>query len=143
MGQSDFDAAIERYREALHQYVQGDPSAVIACLSRREDVTLANPIGPPRVGPTEVDNATAHGASLLSEGSVRGFEEISRYSTPDLGYVLQIERVQARLPGGDDVVPFALRVTMIFRPEDGEWKVVHRHADPITTDRPISTVIEK
>jgi hypothetical protein len=27
----------------------------------------------------------------------------------------------------------AVRVTTIFRPEDGEWKVVHRHGDPITT----------
>ncbi len=25
---------------------------------------------------------------------------------------------------------YALRVTTIFGPEDGEWKVVHRHADP-------------
>jgi ketosteroid isomerase-like protein len=143
VSQSDFDAAIEGFREALHKYVKGDPRAVIACLSRREDVTLANPLGPPRVGPTEVDKATAHGASLLTEGSVRGFEEISRYKTPALGYVLQIERTQARLPGSDDMVTFALRVTMIFRPEEGGWKIVHRHADPITTDRPISTVIEK
>jgi hypothetical protein len=31
---------------------------------------------------------------------------------------------------------------MIFRPEDGEWKVVvHRHADPITALQPAESVI--
>lgn len=143
MSQTDFDAAIERFREALHEYVKGNPKRVIACMSRSDDVSLANPLGPARVGPAEVDKATAAGSALLTDGSVRGFEEISRYFTPELGYVVQIERTQARLSGGEDMVPFALRVTMIFRPEEGVWKVVHRHADPITTPRPINTVIEK
>jgi ketosteroid isomerase-like protein len=36
-----------------------------------------------------------------------------------------------------------LRVTMIYRPEDGTWKVVHRHADPISTPRPAETLIQE
>jgi hypothetical protein len=47
--QDSFDRAVERFRAALHEYVKGDPQAVIACMSRRDDVTLANPLGPPRV----------------------------------------------------------------------------------------------
>lgn len=140
--ETDFDGAIEGYRQALHVYVKGDPKPVMEFFSRRDDVTLANPLGPPRVGPAEVDKATEEGASLLRDGSIRGFEEVSRYSTPDLGYVVQLERTQARLHSSDDMVPFALRVTMIFRREGETWKVVHRHADPITTARPISTLRE-
>jgi ketosteroid isomerase-like protein len=142
MSQSDFDSAIEGYREALQVYVTGNPGPVIEFFSRQDDVTLANPLGPPRVGPEEVDRAIAAGAAQLREGSMRGFEEISRYNTPDLGYVVQIERTQARLPSSEDMVPFALRVTMIFRREGDTWKVAHRHADPITTARSITTVIE-
>jgi ketosteroid isomerase-like protein len=26
---------------------------------------------------------------------------------------------------------YELRVTTVFRREDGEWRVVHRHADPV------------
>jgi ketosteroid isomerase-like protein len=36
-----------------------------------------------------------------------------------------------------------LRVTSIFRPEDGTWKILHRHADPITTPQPAESVIQE
>ena len=139
---SDFDGAVEGFRQALELYVKGDPEPVMEFVSRRDDVTLANPLGPPRRGPADVDKAIAEGAAQLSDGSVRHIEEVSRYCTPDLGYVVQLERTQARLAGSRDISPIALRVTLIFRREGDTWKVAHRHADPITSLRPISTTIE-
>lgn len=138
----DFADAVDAYRRALEQYVTGDPEPVMAFVSQREDVTLANPLGPPHRGPAEVGKAGRGGAAQLRDGSIRGFEEISRYSTSDLGYVVQIERAQARFPGSETMNPIALRVTMIFRREGDVWKLVHRHADPITTPRPITSTIE-
>ncbi len=41
----------------------GDPVPVTEFFSRRDDVTLANPLGPPRVGPAAVDQAIAAGAA--------------------------------------------------------------------------------
>lgn len=142
MSQTDFDGAVQAYRQALDAFLKGDPDPVTAFFSRRDDVTLASPLGPPHLGPAEVDKSMADGAANFRDGSVRDFEEVSRYSTPELGYVVQIERTEARLSGSDDVTPFALRVTLIFRREGDAWKVVHRHADPITTARPISTIVE-
>ncbi len=49
--------------------------------------------------------------------------------TPELAYVVQMERLEAKVGGREDITPYALRVTMIPRPEEGTWKVVHRHAD--------------
>jgi ketosteroid isomerase-like protein len=142
-GQSGFDRAIEAFRQALDQYMKGDAEPVLDLLSRAEDVTLANPLGPPRRGPAEVRRAASQAAAMLRDGSVRGFEEVVRYSTADLGYVVQLERTQARFEDtGTTMNPIALRVTMIFRREGETWRVVHRHADPITTPRPITTAIE-
>jgi ketosteroid isomerase-like protein len=140
--QSGFDGAVEAYRKALELYVKGDDKRVMEFFSRLDDVTLANPLGPPVRGPEEVRKVAAAGAAQLRDGSIRAFEEVSRYSTSDLGYVVQIERAQAKLGGSEDTSPIALRVTMIFRREGDTWRVVHRHADPITTPRPISTTIE-
>jgi ketosteroid isomerase-like protein len=41
---------------------------------------------------------------------------------------------RARIGDRDSVEPFDLRVTTTFRHESGEWKIVHRHADPISTE---------
>jgi ketosteroid isomerase-like protein len=139
---SGFDGAIEAYRVALESLLKGDPRPCTEFFSRQDDVTLANPLGPPRIGPTDVAAAIAEAAAMLRDGVVRGVEEVSRYSTPDLGYVVQIERTDARLPGSEEMAPISLRVTMIFRREGDSWKLVHRHADPITTPRPISTAVE-
>ena len=142
-GQSGFDRAIEAFRQALDQYVKGDAGPALELVSRAEDVTLANPLGPPTRGPENVRMAASQAAATLRDGSVLGFEEVARYSTADLGYVVQLERVQARFVGSDTTMhPITVRVTMIFRREGDTWRVVHRHADPITTARPITTAIE-
>jgi ketosteroid isomerase-like protein len=63
--------------------------------------------------------------------------------TPELAYIVEIERVWAKLGTRQDIAPYALRVTTIFRQEDGTWKVVHRHADPITTARPAESLLQQ
>jgi ketosteroid isomerase-like protein len=78
-------------------------------------------------------------ASSRRDGDVIGFETVTKHVTPKLAYVVQIERLKAKFGGSDDVTPYALRVTMIFQPEDGAWKVVHRHAAQLTTAQPAAT----
>ena len=82
-------------------------------------------------------------ASNIRDGEDQRFETVAKYVTPELAYVLLIERDKVKLSGSEDIAPSALRVTMIFRPEDGTWKVVHRHADPITTPQPAESVIQE
>jgi ketosteroid isomerase-like protein len=83
------------------------------------------------------------GASQFTDGENAGFEIVEQYVTPELAHVLRVEQAKAKVGGGEEVTPFALRVTMVFRPEAGEWKVMHRHADPITTRRPAESVIQE
>ena len=45
--------------------------------------------------------------------------------------------------GGDSIADVALRVTSTFRREDGVWKLVHRHADPITNPQAAESVIQR
>ncbi len=101
--------------------------------SHREDVSLANHLGPPAHGWEQVAATMDRAASNLREGGMVAFEQVAKFVTPKLAYTVWLERQKAKVGARQDVTPFTLRVTMIFRPEEGMWKVVHRHADQIST----------
>ena len=111
--------------------------------SHREGATLANPYGPPVRGWKQIAQTIEHAASLRRDGEATGFEIVAKQVTPEFAYVVQIERLKAKVGTREDITPYALRATMIFRPEDGVWKVVHRHADHITTAQPAESVIHE
>jgi ketosteroid isomerase-like protein len=67
---------------------------------------------------------------------------MAEYATPGLAYVVEMEHFEAKMGGSQDMTPVTLRVTTVLRPESGTWKIVHRHADPITTARPAESVIQ-
>jgi ketosteroid isomerase-like protein len=132
----DFHAAVERYHQAAAKFVKGSNETYKALFSQGEDVTVANPFFPATRGWKNVEDRMDRAAARWSEGEVIGFENISKYVPGDLGYIVEIERFHAKIGGSEEAGPVALRVTSILRREDGEWKIVHRHADPITTEQP-------
>jgi ketosteroid isomerase-like protein len=139
----DLDQVVEQYHLALGEFVKGNPEPVKQLFSHQEDVTLANPLGPPVRGWEQVAETIDRAASNFRDGEIEGFEIVSKYVTPELAYIVEIEGTKAKVGGREDVAPSVLRATMIFRAEEGTWKVVHRHADPITTPQPAESVIQK
>ena len=139
----DFEQVVEQYQRSLGEVVKGNPEPQKKLWSHREDVTLANPLGPPVRGWEQVAAAADRAVSNLRDGERVDFESVAEYVAPELAYIVWVERTKAKVGGGEDVAPIALRVTTIFRPEDGEWKIVHRHADPITTARPAESLIQQ
>ncbi|MDQ0822745.1 ketosteroid isomerase-like protein [Arthrobacter sp. V4I6] len=142
MSESDFDVVVGQYHAALDAVGRGNPAPMKKLLSRRDDVTLANPLGPTVRGWSEVEQTMDRAISQVSEGEPNQFERISGHAGTDLAYLVEIERNRMKLGGSDEMSSVALRVTTIFRLEDGFWKVIHRHADPITTPRPIESIVQ-
>jgi ketosteroid isomerase-like protein len=136
---SDLNDLRERYRRSLEAFIRGDPEPQKALWSRRDDITLANPLGPPAKGYDRVCAVMDKAAAQIREGERMTLETISFVETPDLAYELSIQRGMMRLGDADEMAPVALRVTSIFRREDDGWKLVHRHADPLT-ERPIQAL---
>ncbi len=139
---SDLDGFREQYRRSLEAFIQGDPEPQKSMWSPWEDVTLANPFGPPAKGADEVFKATDLAAAALREGEDLTYEVISSYETADLAYELALQGGRMKLGGSADMVSVMLRVTSIFRREDDGWKVIHRHADPITHGRPPESMVQ-
>ncbi len=143
MATTEIDGAIERSHAALAAIWKGDPSLYTLLFSSADDVTLGNPFGPYVRGRRKVDETVAAAALYFRDGEVTGVELIEKYVSGDLACVVEVERGRAKVGGGDELVPLALRVTSLFRLEQGVWKLAHRHADPITTARPATSVINK
>jgi ketosteroid isomerase-like protein len=139
----DFDEVLEQYHLALDEIMKGSAEGYKRVYSRRDDVTLANPFGPPVRGWDEVAKTLERAASHYRDGEATGFENVAKYITPELAYTVEMERTQAKVGGREDITPITARVTTIFRPEEGTWKVVHRHSDPISTPQPAESVIQE
>jgi ketosteroid isomerase-like protein len=143
MKTNDLDSAIELSHAALGAILKGDPSVYQALYSDAEDVTLGNPFGPYARGRQKVETTLAGAASHYRDGEVTGVELIASYVSDDLACIVEVERGRAKVGGGKEFVQVALRLTSVFRLEQGSWKLVHRHADPITTPRPAASVVSK
>ncbi len=136
------DLILERYHRALDAVVSGNSAPMKELISRRDEVTLANPLGPPVRGWENVEKTSDHAISHFREGEPTRFERISEFVGTELAYVVELERTRVKIVGSDELVPIALRVTTIFHLEDGAWKVLHRHADPITAPRSIASIVQ-
>lgn len=128
----DFDAFVEMYRNGIRSMARGDNAPAMALYSQLDDVTLANPMGPPIVGRDNIARESARVAAGFTGGTME-FEEVTRCVMPDAAWIVGFERAQVQPVGSDEPVAMALRVTTIFRREDGAWKVALRHADRITS----------
>jgi len=70
------------------------------------------------------------GRRALSRGHGT-IEPLAMGMSGDLAYLVCLEKGEVRVVGRDEMSPMALRVTHIFRREEGVWKIIHQHADAI------------
>ena len=127
----ELEELIEKYKLATAEFVRGNPEPYKMLFSHREDVTLANPFFPPVRRWDSVAETLERTAARLRDGEFLGSEIIAKYVTPELAYVVRLARERAKVGRSEVVSPINLRNTMILRPEDGAWKIVHLHGDPI------------
>ena len=139
---SDLGEFRERYRRSLEAFIKGDAEPQKTLWSRSDDVTLANPLGPPAKGFEQVIKAMERAVAAVREGEGLTYEVISSYETTDVAWDVALQGGRMKLGGSPEMVPVTLRVTSIFRREKDGWKLVHRHADPITQGRPVESLVQ-
>ncbi len=146
MNAADFDAVVDQYHLAAGEFLKGNPEPYKKMFSQREDVSLANPFapfGPVSRGWKQVAETMERGASNYRDGELISFENVAKNVTPDLAYIVEVERFKVKVGRSEEIAPVALRTTSILRPENGGWKIVHRHADPITSARSAESVVQR
>ena len=130
------DQELERLEQWLDQantrMLDGDWSLWRDKLSKREDVTVLGAYGAYVTGREDVQARFERTAAGHAAGGGRSTHEtVASWMDSDLACIVTVERHDTRIDGKP--AAFMYRVTHVFRREDGDWKVVLRHADPLVT----------
>ena len=131
MGEVDefLEAVLPRQRQADLALLNGDSRPRKVLWSHEAPVTV---LGAAKTvsGWAEVESLFDWLAANFSNGTSYELDVTAAGVSGDLGYVAGAEHSKASVRG-EAPAAIALRVTLIFRRENGEWKEIHRHADPI------------
>ena len=124
---------LDRLIQAEQAVLDGDLAPWLAMWSTREPVTLFG-LDATRQGADAVLGTFPWQASLLSRCSAFRFDLVAAGASGDLAYTVAVEHASASV-GGGPVQPLTNRATQVYRREDGEWKIVHRHSDQPPIDQ--------
>jgi ketosteroid isomerase-like protein len=111
---------------ALHN---GDAAGRIAMWSTNEPVTLFG-AWISGTGSSAATGVFQRLGESFSDCRSFDFEVVAAGVSGDLAYTVAYEHITSSIYGAP-AKPYTLRVTHVYRRENGEWKVVHRHGDPI------------
>jgi ketosteroid isomerase-like protein len=127
---ADLVALMER---AASAFISGDMRTYATLMRHAADYTLMAPSGgEPRRGFDESDEALEALAQYFKGGEAE-LEVFETYSSGELAVLVAVERQHGAI-GDLAEQDLSLRVTLVFRREGSEWRLVHRHADPLVRE---------
>jgi len=128
-------AMLPRQRSAEQALHSGDVEPRLALWTRQDPVTLFG-AKLSATGWTALEPTFRTVASWFSDSVEYEFDVIAAGASGDLAYTVGYEHNRVTVDG--QVRTYTLRVTHVYRREDGEWKIVHRHGDfpPEDVSRP-------
>lgn len=126
------EATMRRYSDAETALHNGDAAPRKAMWARTDPVTLLG-AALSAIGWEEIEPIFDQLESRFSNCTSYKHELIAAGASGDLAYIVAFEYTTASVSGSPSL-PYTLRATTVFRREGGEWKVVHRHADPVASE---------
>ena len=124
-----FDAFLARREAASLDYINGQSEPLLALSTHADPATFFPPSGERVQGAKQVNASNQHGAQAFAAGSSGRFEVMQASASGGLAFWTGVQHAKVRMAGKPEPIAMQLRTTEIFRVEDGEWKLIHRHAD--------------
>ena len=124
---ADLERALNAVAGGLAAIGAGNGGPYAACWAASDDATLFGAWGPIEKGHDAVVRTFDWVAGRFSDGSLTPEYSVVAASG-DLAYTVGFERGTVRVDGGEPQL-MTIRATHIYRRVDGEWRLVHRHAD--------------
>jgi hypothetical protein len=125
--QSEFEAFLAYRHAAAAAFVGGAEQPFLSIVSESLG-TFFGPTGGIFRDSEETRAQYRLAASRLRDGAYR-FERIASGVSGDIGWLVGIQWGSEVPEGGPFKPQFDVRVTEIYRREDGIWRLIHRHGD--------------
>jgi ketosteroid isomerase-like protein len=125
----DFETFMKRRLAASTAFIEGDAIPLKDLSVTEGTASIFGPSGTVVSGVHSVSEINEKGAQAFTRGGENNFEILHMSATDNLAYWTGIQRSTVKLKENGQLVPMSLRVTELFRQENGEWKLFHRHAD--------------
>lgn len=123
---------LPRMQEADTALHNGDPRGRIKMWSQAEPVTVFGAAAT-KSGWAEIRPTFDWLGTTFSNCESFTIDVIAAGAGGDFGYIAAIEHTTVCVNGSPPGA-YVLRVTTVFRRENGAWKVVHRHGDPLSDE---------
>jgi ketosteroid isomerase-like protein len=137
-----FTEFLPRFELGVERFLNGDATLWKSNVSQESDGTIMGAWGDYEKSWAELEPRYDWAAARFEQsGAQVQFQYLSSGVSGELAFTVAIERSTVRLVGQKEPAAMSLRVTHLFRKEQGEWKLLHRHADPLMSKTAPATVL--
>lgn len=130
MAAESFEQMVAQAEAAADRFCNGDPGPLMALWSRSDDVPIFGGWGDFETGWQQVGPRLEWASSRFVNADM-AYRHLNQGMSGDFAFTVGIEQGNVRLVGQEGISPMTLRVTTLYRRENGAWRIIHRHADPI------------
>ena len=126
----DVAALITRSADSNAALMRGDIDTYRTLIAYTNDFTLMSPFGGTPSRGSEYTPERMEAMGRFFKNGVFKQEVVQSYASADMVVLAIIERQNVEV-GGLPAQEWPLRVTLVYRREGSEWRLAHRHADPL------------
>lgn len=121
---------VRRTGEAASALISGDARTYVGLVRHADDYTLMHPGGGAPVRGFDSSDESLEVTARYFQGGEAELDVVQTHASGDFVVLVLIERHRGQV-GGLPPQKWDLRVTLVYRREQSQWRLVHRHADPL------------
>jgi len=129
-------------RSGTQAWMQGDSAPFAELMAHTGAFTIFGPFGGPAARWGEnFARAQAAAAAQFQGATTSTIDLLQAHVSDDLIVLVLLERSQVKLAGSEPQ-QWDLRVTQVYERDRADWKIVHRHADPLVARRDLPQTLQ-